>query len=140
MKLKCIGLAFILCLQTVVASAASLSLGGGEAAIIQANVSTQVSCSGPSGLVPGPSQGSDGGFNNVQCAQENANLRVQNAQLQSELYQCRTISQKPKVWNCTYVCGGNNGMGSSEDKSVACKAAKQDSGVQCASQCSCTLE
>jgi hypothetical protein len=111
--------------------AATLKLGGGESAIIQANVSAKVSCGGNSSTPDGGSE---------QCYQENANLRVQINQLQNDLYQCQSNNQNHKVWNCTYVCGGNNGMGSDVDKSVACREAKRDSGVQCSSQCECTQE
>lgn len=109
--------------------AATLDLRGGESAFIQANVTASINCRGQGQSSP------DNG--SAQCYQDNANLRVQINQLQNDLYRCQTDKQQPKIWNCTYTCGGNNGMGSDTDKSVACRAAKQDSGVQCASQCEC---
>lgn len=112
--------------------AANLNLGGGESAIIQANVATQVTC--------GRGGSSRPGAGDQQCFQENANLRVQVNQLQNDLYNCRRNSETPKVWNCSYVCGGNNGMGSNVSKAVACQEAKDNSRVMCASQCQCEQE
>lgn len=111
--------------------AAELNLGSGESALIQANVTTRASCDG------GFSHPGDG---SAQCYQENANLKVQINQLQNDLYFCRSNNSKPKIWNCTYTCGGNNGMGSNADKAIACRDAKTDSHVQCGSQCDCTQE
>ena len=127
-------LLFVLATMTLSTSfAATLTLGGGEAAVIQANVSTRVSCGGGQG--GGGHAPGDGGL--AQCYQDNSNLRVQLNQLQNDLFRCQSQSQNPKVWNCTYTCSGNNGMGSHTDKATACRAAKDDSGAMCASQCEC---
>lgn len=111
--------------------AAELNLASGESALIQANVTTRASC-GSAHTHPG-----DG---SAQCYQENANMKVQINQLQNDLYLCRSNNNRPRVWNCTYTCSGNNGMGSNMDKAIACREAKTDSGVQCSSQCECTQD
>ncbi len=125
----------VLLLSTLVMSqafAGNLTLNGGESVVIQANTSTRVTCNATAG-------GGGSSPDLAQCHYDNANLQNQVNQLQNQLYQCQN-SQRPQVWNCTYTCGGNNGMGSDANKAVACRAAKSDSGVQCSSQCDCTLE
>lgn len=112
-------------------SSAELNLERGESALIQANVTTRATCGGG---FPHPGDGL------TQCYQENANLKVQINQLQNDLYLCRSNNNRPRIWNCTYTCSGNNGMGSNLDKAIACREAKQDSGVQCSSQCECTQD
>lgn len=130
MKMKKIFLtvATILALTTQT-FAASLNLSGGESAIMQANVNTSVTCGGGYGPVPQPQP--DNGL--AQCLQDKSYF-------QNELYKCQNQNQTPKVWNCTYTCGSNNGMGSDVDKAAACNKAKRDSGVQCSSQCECARE
>jgi len=126
MKLKTLIICLILHTQTF---AAVLNLQPGESALIKPNTTTSVTCSN-----------SNNNTGSTQCMQEVANLRVKVNQLQNDLHLCQLNNQKPKVWNCTYVCSGNNGMGSDISKAAACQQAKQDSGVQCAAQCQCEQE
>lgn len=129
MKSIIVGFCFVFAFLNT-AFAATLNLESGESAVIQANTSTRVTCNGHSSPVGG----------DAQCYQENADLKIQINQLQNDLYYCQMNNQKPKIWNCTYVCGGNNGMGSDTSKAAACRAAKEDSGVMCSAQCECEQE